>query len=110
MVIKSPVWPMTRRQALNLASVPWPEAALRIARLRLLARLLHGPHILLALLQTAVGAAWRRMTIEDLADMKKEWFPSCAIYLNLRYVLPVGSSSCFAIQYNGISLFSAIVL
>ena len=60
---------MGRREALSRASVPCPETAPRIARLRLLNKVLHGPAVLLALLQSAAGLEWKQMTKDDLANL-----------------------------------------
>ena len=61
--------PLSKREALSRAAFPWPETALRIARPRLLNRLLHGPDVLLALLQSHAGTE-SQQTKDDLLDLK----------------------------------------
>ena len=67
---KSREKPVSNRDALSLAAFPRPETALRIARLRLLSRLSHGPVVLLALLQTHAGTEWQQTTRDDLQNFK----------------------------------------
>ena len=56
--------------SLSRASVPWPETAFRIAKRRLLSRVLHGPVVLQALLPSPAGSEWQHLTKEDLSDLK----------------------------------------
>ena len=67
---KNKVKPLDKREALSRASFPWPETTLRIARLRLLNRVLHCPPVLLALLQSPAGTERQQMAKLDLADLK----------------------------------------